>query len=281
MSKTMKNLLRPGLLTAALFFAAISASAQTYNLNYNYEANKDYIYNITVENKMTQEVMGQEMTFNSTMKSVAKMESIGKNENGNLMFTFSLDSATVKTSSPMGDTTIVLNDVVGKRIKLELSPKGKIVKREVIDSVSGNFMTGSQVNRETINLLDLPDNEINIGDTWTVSKSDSIENAGGVFINSGLTTNKLVGKDDYNGCECLTVEFSSDMNIEGSGSMQGFDYVAEGSGKSTGTAYFNYEKGVLNGLVQKVELQMTLAGTGQQNMIIPITQEMTTSFKLK
>jgi len=174
MSKTMKNLLRPGLLTAALFFAAISASAQTYNLNYNYEANKDYIYNITVENKMTQEVMGQEMTFNSTMKSVAKMESIGKNENGNLMFTFSLDSATVNTTSPMGDTTIVLQDMVGKRIKLELSPKGRIVKREVIDSVSGNFMTGSQINRETINLLDLPDNEINIGDTWTVSKSDSI-----------------------------------------------------------------------------------------------------------
>lgn len=277
----MKNLLKLGLLTSALLFTVIPASAQTYNLNYNYEANSNYIYDITVQNKMTQEVMGQEMTFNSNMMSVAKMKSSGKNNSGNLLFTFSLDSAKVKTSSPMGDTTIVLEDMIGKRIKLEISPKGSVVKREVVDSVKGNFMTGSQINRETINLLDLPENEINIGDTWTVTKTDSVENAGGVFINSGLTTYKLVGKETYNGCECLKIESTSDMQIEGSGSMQGFDYVAEGSGKSTGTAYFDFEKGVLNGLMQKIELQMTLAGTGQQNMIIPITQEITTSFKLK
>ncbi len=280
MKDKMKNLTKIWFLIASVLFVVSPIFAQSFNLKYDYKADKSYLYDYIMENNMTQEVMGQEMKLNSSLNAIVRMQTESKNESGNTIFISSLDSATIKSSSPMGDTTMVLTDIIGKRIKLEISPLGKVISREVLDTVKASMMT-AQFNRESINLVDLPENEIKPGDTWTVEKVDTVETAGGIFINSSKNVYTLVGKETYNNCECLKITSVSDMTIEGNASMQGFDFVAEGTGKATGTIYFDNENGLLNEMIQNVEQQFTLAGTGQQNIIIPISQKMTNSYRLK
>ncbi|MBZ0199372.1 MAG: hypothetical protein K8H86_05865 [Ignavibacteriaceae bacterium] len=276
----MKNLLKIATLSAIVLLTAFPAAAQSYKIKYNFETDKSYLYDYTMTNKMTQEVMGNEMKFDSELNAIIRMQKQGDTESGNSILITSLDSATVKTSSPMGDTTMVMTDMLGKRIKLEISPLGKIVTREVLDSVEASLMN-AQFNRETISLPEMSENEIKPGESWTVDKVDSVETAGGVFINTSKNVYTLVGKESYKNYECLKITSVSELTIEGNASMQGFDFVAEGTGKATGTIYFDNEKGLLKEMVQNMELQFNLAGTGQQNIIIPITQEMTNTYTLK
>ncbi len=54
--------------------------------------------------------------------------------------------------------------------------------------------------------------------------------------------------------------------------MMGMDVFTEGGGKMSGTIYFDEKAGMLVSEDSKIDMDLTAAVKGQQNMTIPITQ---------
>jgi len=221
---------------------------------------------------MIQEMMGREMKIKSGTNSITRVvvDQVEKDDIYSLLV--SADSLEVFSSTPMGDTTIVMNDVVGKRTRINMSKLGNILVRETIDTVKmmGRFSSGAQ--REGIKFPILFEKSLKIGETWNSKTIDTIKQMGGnIAVNSDYTYT-LVGKEKINGSECLSVTFTGKYTLEGKTSRQGLEFYLDGSGKNNGKFYFDPKLGLVVEEETNSESEINLATTGEQQMIIPISQ---------
>jgi hypothetical protein len=65
------------------------------------------------------------------------------------------------------------------------------------------------------------------------------------------------------------------MTITSKGTMGGMVVFTEGSGTMNGTVYFDSKAGLMVAEEGKMDVELTAAVTGAQNMTIPITQSAT------
>jgi hypothetical protein len=218
-------------------------------------------------------MMGNEMKIRNDGYSVIRVAAKETTGEGSRLL-ISLDSMTISMSMPMKDTTYSVEQLLGKRVSILLSPKGEVLEREIIDTVELGAEMMQYSNREAIQFLSfIPDKELKIGDTWVVNKVDTVEMLGASSIYTSETEYTLEGTENRNGYSVLKIPYKSKMTIEGEGNMGGFQFLLEGTGNSAGELYFAPKEGLPVHSESKLSYDMTLAGTGNQNIIIPITQE--------
>lgn len=268
-------------LATALFLVALlaaSALAQdSYRLEYKFQKGKTYRYRSVSAGNMTQEMMGKEMkmTNGSTMVTRTAVENVLPD--GNIVLVASADSATIYSKSQMMDTTVVLNTLIGKRTRIVLSKLGKVLSREIIDSVKQESPFGGGNQRGMVTVTKLPDKEVKVGETWKDVLIDTIESMGGKIYRMSTLQFTLSGKEDKLGHNCLKIDYSGTISDTGKMAMGGMELYLEGGGKIKGTMYFDPRLGVTVFDEMTSDTEETMAVTGQQNMTIPMSQSMKTT----
>ncbi|MGD1008124.1 MAG: DUF6263 family protein [Ignavibacteriaceae bacterium] len=268
------SILKIAAVLSVLFFLSANVFAQeTFNLQYKFSKGSTYLYNSDIASQLTQEVMGKEMKFGNDIHGVIRFLVDDVEDNGDIQFTASMDSATLKSNMMGKDTSISLSSLIGKRVKAVLSSFGEVKSCTMIDSVEENSNRMMSVPQEIKRFFTkFAGKDLKIGESWNSSEIDTIKNYGGTIISNVDMTCTLSGKENKLGHECFIIPFSGKLKISGKGNMQGMDFTMEGDGTSSGTIYFDGKTGLLVYSEGSMENDMTMATTGGQSMVIPITQ---------
>jgi hypothetical protein len=261
------------LLTAVLVLVvgAGASAQQKYSLAYKFEKGKTYRYHMESKGVSTQEMMGREMKVDNASDMVVKMVGEDVLSSKDAVLIVSAESATTTVKSPMKDTTMVLSQLIGKRSKFVVSPKGKILNREVIDSIKMEGVR-SMGAREMMKTHELPAEPVSAGATWKAAWTDTMEAMGGKLITTYANEYTLAGTQTVGKHDCVTITFTGKITITGSGKMMGMEFFMEGSGTSKGVRCFDAAAGLAISDEADTNIDMTMAATGQQNMTIPMTQ---------
>lgn len=260
--------------TAALLFLSVKGSPaqEKYTLTYRFQPGTTYLYADTSRSNQTQEMGGQEMKMTSltTMRARIVCESV--KTDGEMALITSVDSMTAALKSPMRDTTMVMKDLLGKRVRITLAAGGAVLKRETIDSlaVTGIMARGLSM-REVVKFHRMSKDPVGVGSTWKSDAVDTTEMMGGKMISHIKMDYAVNGKAVCEGRSCMQIGFKGEIGIEGKGTMMGMDLFMEGKGKTSGTLFFDPAEGLLVQEASSTDTEMTAAVTGQQNMTIPIS----------
>lgn len=256
----------------SLIFASNIFSQEAYNLQYKFSKGKAYLYRNETALNSTQEVMGQEMKFNTTSQSVMRFKVDNVAENGDADMIISFDSLLVNTSMMGRDTTLDLSSLIGKRAKATVTNLGIVKNYEMIDSVDEKFKMISISHQVSQFFAQLAGTKIKDGEAWNNNRIDTIKSMGSSIIDTMDFAYTLSGKESKLGHECLKIPFTANLKMHGNGNMQGMDLYIEGSGKLTGTVYFDAQSGLIVYSETNMDSDMTMATSGQQSMVIPMTQ---------
>jgi hypothetical protein len=274
----MKTWLFRTLATLCTVLASLSLvfAQQSHTLVYKFEQGKTYQYKSVSEGTIIQEMMGQEMKIENGSDLTVSLMTDEIAGDGAMTLITKLVEGTTRMKNPMMDTTIAMTDMIGKRMKIQVKTDGTVLGREIIDTVeSANRMRGVG-QREALRFHILPKKTVGTGDTWASSFVDTVDNMGGKIVNSVQNSYTVIGRETKNGADCLKVEYTGEIMIEGSGTMQGMDIYIEGAGAVKGTMYFDPAQGMVVQDESTTETESTIAVTGQQNMTIPLSQMSTT-----
>ena len=254
-----------------IFSMNVSAQAN-YKLEYKFKKGNDYKYRNVTNSDVTQQVSGQEMKIQVSASAIQHFY-VDDVTGGNIVLIATADSVIVSTKMPMRDTTMHLDNLADKKLKILLSPSGKIVKKEFVDS-SMDQMTQQyqQIINQSIRFVKLPENEISEGRTWSSEDVDTVSIMGSQILTKANLDYTLGGKEERNGHQCVKISFTGKSSNEGKAKMMGMDLYIEGTGKTSGDVYFDPEQGIVIYSEILSDNNMTMAATGQQKMIIPITQ---------
>jgi len=264
------------ILCAAALSLSLAHAQQTYTLVYKFAPGQSYQYKSVSEGTVIQEMMGQEMKMENGSDLTVSLatEKVGKD--GSMTLMTKLVEGTTRMKNPMQDTTIAMTEMIGKRMKIQVKSDGVILNREIVDTVETEGRMRGVGQREAVRFHILPAKAVKVGETWSSTFTDTVDNLGGKIVNVVNSTYNVLGTEQKNGAPCLKVSYNGSITIEGSGTMQGMDLFIEGGGKVAGTMFFDPERGMVIEDESTTETESTIAVTGQQNMTIPISQKSTT-----
>lgn len=254
------------------FFLTQALSQETYKLEYKFEKGKTYYYRDVVTSKVTQEMMGTETRMDTKSELVHKLVVDSVADNGDAVIIASLDSARVSVQAKKLDTTMIVNEVIGKRKKFLLSKFGEVLQKAMIDKIRIGSQMGGDLSQESISFPKFTDKEFKIGDKWKSTSLDTIDMMGSKI---GVKTNasyKIVKKEIKFNHECLKIEYDSETESEGKTNMYGVEMYLESSGDIEGVIYFDPAVGLIIYEETETDESTTMATTGPQSMMIPITQ---------
>ncbi len=225
--------------------------------------------------KQEMEVMGQSITT-TVDRSCEFTLAYQENRDGNLSFLATLDSFSVAIESPMMNLTPDVDDLLGKRFGLLLSPFGHEIELTGADTISYEMGAGE---RSTIAsdfaLLfpNLPEEVADVGVSWMTM--DTLIVAGGGTDMSFLfeKVNTLTGFETMAGLDCAVITASVGGVISGSGEKQGIQVAFDGTYQGADTWYFAYREGRLVNVASDGTATVKITTSGAQAMEIPMTMK--------
>jgi hypothetical protein len=260
-------------LIALLLAASLQAiSQEKFTLVYKMEKGKVYRYVSENSYSATQEMMGNEMTVTGDSRSIIRYETEDVAASGNLTMIVSLEESSVHTNMMGRDTTIKTTDLLGKKVRQEFSPAGKVLSQIKLDSTGGKGAGLSGRMLGDNDLILLPDKPVAVGEKWTVAGADTTKSEGNETITTYSSDYELVGKEVKNGHECLKLTYKKIYEITGKLQQMGMDMFMEGEGDAAGTYWFDVIQGLLIADESTVNQDITMAITGQTQMTIPSSQ---------
>jgi hypothetical protein len=278
------NILKKCTFGISLFLLSLAATCQTYKPQIKVTKGQEYNYSIQMNSETVQSMGGQEMKFTANQDYTLKNNITDVKPDGKVETLTSNWDAKI-TAKIMKDTTISLNGKVGSSTHTTFDKFGNILSKVKIDTVMQNTMGANFDNNMISNALfvEFPENLIKTGDKWTKDYSDSVDAAGlGGKLGLKVKTEYELGtKEKIEGKDLYKVTYNSTMEVAGKGVMQGMNLFVEGTGMRKGELYFYPASGVISSNIGNLELDMTIAVSGQQSMTIPVTQKMTITQRLK
>ena len=256
------------LFTIVVAFVLQASGQDKVSLTYKMEKGKVYRYNSENTYTATQEMMGNEMKVTGDLRSILRFEVEEVKANGNISLITSKEESIVHSSMMGRDTTISMTKDIGQRTRLEIAPNGVKQSSTPIDSTSdsGSSMLGNN------ELQTLPEGPVAIGEKWTKTSADTAKAEGDETITNVVAEYELVGKEMKNGRSCYRVNYKKTFEMGGKIRQMGMDMFMEGEGESSGSYWFDGEKGLFVADESTMTQDITLAITGQTQMTIPSSQ---------
>ncbi len=280
----MKSILKVNIALSILLISSALYS-QEFKTPLKVSKGQEFNYQTDLVADITQTMGGQEMKVNSTSNATTKYVVNNVLNDGSVEVLTSIWDAKSITKAPMMDTTMVFDGKVSPTYKVLISKYGKIISRESVDTTglkpgSSNFNMENSITSSGL-FCDFPEKDIKVGEKWSKSISDSITSMGGKLGFVSNTDYTLGAKETIDGQSLQKITYTSSIEIGGKSKMQGMDLFIEGTGVKNGSMYIDPVSKVVYEDKSNVELDMTVAVSGQQSMTIPMTQKMAISQKLK
>jgi hypothetical protein len=276
--------IRKTLCLILLSAAVVSSSYGAEKLRYQMVKGNTYKYILTADTKSTVQAMGQEMASNvGNYFSISLVVENATPEGITLVAKVDSNLSRIE-SMMMKDSAMVMKEINGKRVRLSLSPLGKIVKSVVIDTVVPSRamqMTGTGNPAEFLRQLfvKLPEQAVGVGDTWKYTTTDTTSAQGMSIITKPDVQFKITGTEKVGSYDCLKITFEGTASVYGTGSRQGMEMVIDGTTKSKGTTFFAPKEGLLVSVESESTTDMNISGTGEQ--MFTATQSSKTAQKMK
>lgn len=271
------------LFVTAIFLVSLNLNAgDSYRLNYKMKKGQTLNYSVVSTIESLQEMMGSEMESQIESKARTKLTSEGSDKEGNLTYLLVYESLVVDFSSAMLDSTFENpGGLIGKRVRKTITPTGDQIESVEVDTIKlGMLAQGGALASGREFLPNLPNEEIKMGGSVSLTDVDSVEVLGGTTVSKSEVEFTLIGKESRSGYDCLKIGVKGTLSLEGEGSMQGMKFFLEGDGDIQRTLYFAPKEGVLVSSEDQTDIEMTIAITGQMNMTIPSTQSTKSSITL-
>ena len=257
--------------------AVLQAHAQQeFTLRYKFEKGKTYRFIDTINVKSSQEMMGQEVKATSTMRATTDLVATELRGDGTAVLMISPEAMSITIRSPQMDTTIAPKEIIGKRTRVAVSPLGTTSKREVIDTVKFTGLARQVAQRELVRFHVFPEAPVKVGGTWHSVRPDTNEAMGSKVVTVATMDYSVKGWEKKDGKESLKISYKGKLSITGKGSMMGTDFFVEGSGTTSGMFYLDTATGLVLVEDSTLDMESTVALTGQQKMTIPSSQSVTT-----
>ncbi|RPI05420.1 MAG: hypothetical protein EHM64_06615 [Ignavibacteriae bacterium] len=255
-------------LAAFILLSQICIGGQ--KLRYHYEKGKNYQYTTVVDSKTSGQAMGQEFTMTSGADldyTVTLMDA----DAGTLTLMITFEKFNIKLNLPMmgfNDSTIVMKDYIGKRVKVIVTDKGKTVSVQPIDTIPPSreqmiaSVTPSDLFKQV--LLELPENEMELNGSWKKVSPDTTARGGMKMVVKPNIEYKIAGAEKNSNHDCWKIAVSGTSTIEGSGSQRGADVTIDGTVKSNGSVFMAPRDGIIVQSQLSNETEMTTTATGSQ-----------------
>ena len=165
-----------------LLFCQISTSGQ--KLRYKFEKEKEYKYSTIVDSKTSGQAMGQEFSMTTGAEFNYSISFISADADV-MTLMVRCEKFNIKINMPMmgfNDSTIVMQEYIGKRIKVMMTDKGKTLAVEPIDTIPPSrvqmmaSLTPSDIFRQL--MIELPEKEVDVNDSWKNNNPDTISRGG-------------------------------------------------------------------------------------------------------
>jgi hypothetical protein len=189
-----------------------------------------------------------------------------------LIMTF--DKFDIKLNMPMmgyNDSTVVMKEYLGKRMKLVVTDLGKTISITPIDTIPPSriqMIAGidpSDLCRRLF--IELPEKEVDINSTWKKELPDTtIKNGIKMLIKHNIDF-IVVGAESKAEYNCWKIAINGKSAIEGSGSQGGNDVTIDGTVRVGGAVYFAPKEGIFISAEQPMETDLTTTVTGPQSMV--------------
>lgn len=239
-----------------------------YHLRYRFEKGEARRYRIQLRTRSTQEVMGNEQVQLVTITMVTSQTAGMANSDGNYPVQVTYDSVSVDApGAAAGILQQGTEKIVGKSIKLVVSPLGEVVSTEGIAEIG--TLPGNQSLTDMMRyfFVRMPDRPVKPGESWSIPPDDIKVQSGGadLVVHSEERTYTL----DVVETDAMRITSSSKFDLKGSGNQMGSRFDISGSGENTGVASFDYKRGVLLATSADVNSEGVAEITSPQALSIP------------
>ena len=258
----------------AIFIAAFllntSAFAQ-YKLEYKASGSAPLRYDANTTLQTVESMMGQEAKV--SVKSYQHITMTSTKAGAELLYNITVDSSRNVAILPNGDTTTTSSPSVGQIKQTTVRPDGEEISSKWLDTTFAKTQAGQTKDFGSF-FFRLPAKEVTTGSTWTQEKVDTVATGGGegsIFV-STVSNYKLIDKQTVEGIPCVKITFTGTVGLKGATTYQGIEFAIKGTGKISGTAFFDYTNGKVVRIKGSSEQDLTMASSGQQKMTIPMTQ---------
>jgi hypothetical protein len=257
-------------------------TAQGVMLRYKAPKGTELTYEKTEKSTQSMKMMGQSIDTSTQGDMVFKVESKGTTD-GNLSLVITIVSGEAGLQTPQGDFTADMQGVVGKSFDMVLSPLGVESSLAGADSIQYSMgLAGMRSIKPDFGTFfpDLPENRVNILDTWASSDSLLMQQGGMDVTVLSSRLNVLDGYETVDGRECAKITAEIDGTLSGSGMQGGANLKFEGDLTGEDVWYFDYEDGFYVKSSTSMAVTATVTVTGAQEMTIPLTQTITSTANL-
>lgn len=255
------------------FFISSIYSQDIFKLNYFFEKGKVYRYLDEIKVKSTQEMMGREMRMDTKIEMLSKFNVDSVLENGNYILSIEIDSMRMEISSKVMDTVISSKNVSALNRKIEIDKFGNIINKKKTDKIALGTMIMDEMMPDKFELHIFSDKDLKIGDKWETVSYDTIDAKGTKIVSKTKVVYKLLKREKKFERDCLKIEYEAETESEGKVDMAGQELYVEGDVSTEGVFWFDNLEKLLVYEEADVTDNTTLAHTGENALIIPITQK--------
>jgi len=281
------------MVTVILLMMCIAALAwsgnpeEGYDLVYRYKVDKPLKYKMKISQLEEKKFSGY-AAIPTQINTYMQFAQENKTEEGDSLLSvlMTIEQSEVITrmaGRTFEPSTAVLN---AKNITARVTPKGTVkeaVGLEFLPRVQTNPSDMAGVNLgEYLNefFLELPEQEINVGDKWKVTQADTTDQ-------NGLTTIQIVIAEfnfkkiaKKNGYECAQITAKLTIDLTQSGPAMGGEVSFDGDGKGKLDAFFAIEEGILVLYKHTTSIDGLVKVTGAQELDGTISIETESEYQL-
>jgi len=249
--------------------AAFSAHAQT-TFRYKSTAGEKLKYRMMIADSTS--AMGQDgaTSFNAVLDLNTE-----KVYNDSMTVTAVIETLTAKVNNPMmgmGDTTITPTALFGKRTRQTLTPTGKVLSSNVVDTPDVSDPVVRYFAQHSSDLMqpwiELGATPVKKGDTWRILDIDSNDAGGkGMIYDTTTVVCSYQRNSDTLHHSCAVITYTVKIIMAGNLTSQSGQIELDGDGTGSGTAYWDADKGRLIANNGKTNVTQNLTLTSMQQTI--------------
>jgi hypothetical protein len=265
-SKLFLTLLVPVAFLVLSGCASLKSTGGKSGTELNYHLNPGQSYTMITEGSTSilTEAGEQSVTVDMNSSNETIYRAFAVNRDGTVILEMEYKDLKQTAKTPMGDNETDYSNWIGKKTRVNLSPKGALSEYSGFDQLpeiitaTGEKVSGDMVQKSIGNqFFELPDHPVKIGESWTAKTSYDIPYGGGILKQQETTTFTVMERAKNNGLDCLKINVVGTGNLSGEFEQQGMQLELTRDTKSTGVIWFAIEKGMY------VSLESVSTATGQ------------------